>query len=69
MFAFDFFYFFIPNHKVTQGTTTPGQFDMWKNADIPRSDVHLLLIKPSGTKPYYTRSHECKISDETYTTC
>ena len=54
---------------VVQSTTTPGQFDMWKNADIPRSDVHPLLIKPSGTEPYYTRSNDCKISDETYTPC
>ena len=30
--------------------TTPGQFDMWQNADVPRSGVaHPLLIEHSGT--------------------
>ena len=46
---------------------TPDQFDMWKNADVPRSDVpHPLLIEPSVTEHYYTRSNEFKISDEMY---
>ena len=32
-------------------------FDMWQNADIPRSEVCLhLLIEPSGTEAYYTKS-------------
>ena len=29
---------------------------MWKNADVPRSDVPPHLIEPSATEPYYTRS-------------
>ena len=29
---------------------------MWKNADIPRSDVHPQLIEPSATELYYTMS-------------
>ena len=50
---------------VVQSPSTPGQFDMWKNADIPRSDVPPpLLIKSSCTQPYYTRSvwhvEECR---------
>ena len=24
---------------MVQSPTTPGEYDMWKNADIPRSDV------------------------------
>ena len=44
--------------------TTPCHFDMWKNADIPRSDIHPSLIEPSATEPYYTRSvshvEECR---------
>ena len=39
---------------VVQSPTTPGEFDMWQNAHIPRSDVPP-LIEPSGTEPYYTR--------------
>ena len=37
-----------------QSTTTPGEFDMWKNADLPRSDVpsHLSnLVVQSTTTP------------------
>ena len=42
---------------VVQSPTRPGQFDMWKNADVPRSDVPPPpLIKPRGTQHYYTRS-------------
>ena len=44
------------SNLVVQSPTTPGQFDMWKNADIPRSDVPPPSIKPSGTEPCYTRS-------------
>ena len=37
---------------------------MWKNADIPRSDVHPPLIQPSATELYYTMSvwyvEECR---------
>ena len=42
---------------VLQSPTTPGQFDMWHNADVPMSGVppHHLVIKPSGTEHYYTR--------------
>ena len=36
--------------------TTLCQFDMWKNADVPRSDVHPQLIEPSATELYYTMS-------------
>ena len=43
-------------NQVVQSPTTPGQFDMWKNADVPRSDVPSPTIEPSGTEPYYTRS-------------
>ena len=39
---------------------------MCQNADIPRSDLPLLLIEPTGTEPYYTRSNEFKISDDMY---
>ena len=41
---------------VIQSPTTPCLFDMLQNADIPRSDVHPLLIEPSATEPYYTMS-------------
>ena len=41
---------------VVQSPTTPCQFDMWKNAGIPRSDVHPQLIEPSATELYYTMS-------------
>ena len=42
---------------VLQSPTTPCEFDMWKNVDIPSSDVSLpLLINLSGTEPYYTMS-------------
>ena len=43
---------------------------MWKNADVPSSEVHPQVIKPSGTAPYYTKSkktNEFKIYNETYT--
>ena len=40
---------------------------MWQHSDVFRIDVHSLLIEPNGTEPYYTRSNECKISDEIYT--
>ena len=37
---------------------------MWKNADIPKSDVHPPLIEPSATELYYTMSvwyaEECR---------
>ena len=47
-----------PNKNlIVQSTTTPGQLNMWNNADIPRADV-LPIIKPSGRDPYYTRSVE-----------
>ena len=43
-----------------QSCTTPCQFDMWKHADIPRSDVTPtlppLLTEPSATELYYTKS-------------
>ena len=41
---------------VVKSPTTPCQFDMWKNAGIPRSDVHPQLIEPSATELYYTMS-------------
>ena len=41
---------------VVQSPTTPCQFDMWKNAGIPRSDVHPPLIEPSATESYYITS-------------
>ena len=42
-------------YLVLQSPTTPGQFDMCRNPDVPRSDVpHPLLIEPSATEPYYT---------------
>ena len=45
------------SNLVVQSPTRPGQFDMWKNADVPRSDVPPPpLIKPRGTQHYYTRS-------------
>ena len=44
------------SNLVVQRPTTLGEFDMWQNADVPRSDVTTLLIKPSGTELYYTRS-------------
>ena len=43
-------------NPVLQSCTTPCQFDMWQNADVPRSDIHPSLIEPSATQPYYTRS-------------
>ena len=49
---------------VLQSPTTLCQFDMWKHADIPRSDVSPLLIASSATEPYYTMSvwdvEECR---------
>ena len=39
-----------------KGLTTSCQFDMWKNAGIPRSDVHPSLVNPSATELYYTMS-------------
>ena len=40
-----------------QSPTTPCQFDIWKNADVPRSDVHPQLIEPNTpTELYYTMS-------------
>ena len=39
-----------------QSPTTPCQFDMWKDAGIPRSDLHPPLIEPSAIEPYYTMS-------------
>ena len=44
--------------------TTLCQFDMWKDADVPRSHVHPQLIEPSATELYYTMSvshvEECR---------
>ena len=49
---------------VVQSPTTPCQFDIWKNAGIPRSDLHPPLIEPSATELYYTMSvwyvEECR---------
>ena len=39
------------SNPVVQSPTTPGQFYMGKNADIPRSDVHPPLIDPSLREP------------------
>ena len=43
------------SNLVVQSPITPGQFDMWKNADIPRSDVTPLpqwnLVEQSPTTP------------------
>ena len=41
-----------------QSFTTPCQYDMWKNADVNRSDItpQPPLIKPHATEPYYTMS-------------
>ena len=40
---------------VLQSSTTPGQFDMWQNADVPQSGAPPPpVITPSGTEPYYT---------------
>ena len=59
------------SNLVVQSPTTPGQFAMWKNADVPRSDVPP-SIKPSGQKLYYTRSvwhvEECRHTQVRYTT-
>ena len=42
-------------NPVLQSPTTPGKFDMWKNADIPRLDVspltQLNLVVQSPTTP------------------
>ena len=59
--------------RMLQSCTTPGQiyrctphYDMWKNADVNRSDItpQPPLIKPHATEPYYTRSvshvEECR---------
>ena len=38
-----------------QSPTIPGQVDMWKNADVPRSDVPLLqsnLVVQNPTTPW-----------------
>ena len=44
-------------YPVLQSCTTPCQFDMWKNADVPRSDVTpTQVMEPSATEPYYTMS-------------
>ena len=41
---------------VLQSSTTPGQFDMWQNADVPQSGVppipwssHLVVQSPTTT--------------------
>ena len=56
---------------VVKSPTTPCQFDIWKNADVPRSDIHPSLIEPSATQPYYTRSvshvEECRCTQVRYT--
>ena len=45
----------LQSNLVIQSPTTPGQFDMWQNADVPRSGVlHPMLIESSGTEHYYT---------------
>ena len=36
---------------VVQSPSTPGEFDMWKNADVPRSDIPPPSMEPSGTEP------------------
>ena len=47
-----------------QSLTTPGQYHILQNADIPRADVLPLLIEPSAIEPYDTRSvwdvEECR---------
>ena len=53
-----------PSHilnLVLQRPTTPGQFGMWQNADVPRSGVHphYLVIKPSGTEHLHQVSLTC----------
>ena len=44
------------SNLLVQSITTPGEFDMWKNVDIPKSDVSPPSIKPSHTESYYTSS-------------
>ena len=44
------------SNLVVQNPTILCQFDMWKNAGVPRSNVHPLLIEPSATELYYTMS-------------
>ena len=39
-----------------QRPTTPGQYHIWENADIPWADVPSQLIKPRPTEADYTRS-------------
>ena len=56
-----------PSAPTVQNPTTPCQFDMWKNADIPRSDVHPPLIEPSTTELYYTMS--CGQKNDNQTQC
>ena len=50
------------SNLVVQSTTTPGHFDMWKNAAVPSSDIP--PNQPSGTEHYYTQSvwheEECR---------
>ena len=52
------------SNLVVQNPTILCQFDMWKNAGVPRSNVHPLLIEPSATELYYTMSvwhvEECR---------
>ena len=43
-------------NPVLHSLTTQCHFDMWKNADVPRSDVHPPLIEPSATELYYALS-------------
>ena len=49
---------------VLQSPTTPCQFDMWKHADIPRSDVSPCSLHLVLQSPYYTMSvwdvEECR---------
>ena len=56
---------------MVQSPTTPGEFDMLKNADEPRSDVPPPFIKPHCTEPFYTRSvwhvEECRQTQVRYT--
>ena len=45
-----------------QVTLTCGRMQTYPGQMYP----HPPLIAPSGTEPYYTRSNDCKISDEMY---
>ena len=53
-------------NPVLHTPTTPYEFDMWKNTDVPSSDVHPPLIKPNAKELYYTMSvwyvKECRFT-------